>query len=206
MTKSDCTPPKSISMISEEVFKDFYRQTAVPLRRYVIHTMGAARHADDIVQETYLRLLRHPPQTENPQELRPYAFRIASNLITDSWRKQKHETGVPETLDASTVDSDAALPLDMKRTFLSLRPLDRQLLWLAYAEGASHREIAAALGLRERSIRVLLSRARAKLAELLSPVEDPAKAKPRHPVMETVFQPHREVARVPLPVLSIADE
>jgi RNA polymerase sigma-70 factor (ECF subfamily) len=40
-------------------------------------------------------------------------------------------------------------------------------MWLAYVEGADHREIAAALGLRERSVRVLLHRARRKLATLL---------------------------------------
>ena len=40
-------------------------------------------------------------------------------------------------------------------------------MWLAHVEGASHREIAAALGLREGSIRVLLSRARRRLADLL---------------------------------------
>jgi RNA polymerase sigma-70 factor (ECF subfamily) len=42
-------------------------------------------------------------------------------------------------------------------------------MWLAYVEGADHREIAAALGLRERSIRVLLHRVRRKLAGLLLP-------------------------------------
>jgi RNA polymerase sigma-70 factor (ECF subfamily) len=40
-------------------------------------------------------------------------------------------------------------------------------MWLAYVEGADHREIAAALGLRERSVRVLLHRARRKLAALI---------------------------------------
>jgi len=42
-----------------------------------------------------------------------------------------------------------------------------QLLWLAYAEGFSHREIAQITALREGSIRPLLFRARQKLAALL---------------------------------------
>jgi RNA polymerase sigma-70 factor (ECF subfamily) len=41
------------------------------------------------------------------------------------------------------------------------------MLWLAYAEGASHREIADALGLRPGSLKPLLFRARRKLAALL---------------------------------------
>jgi RNA polymerase sigma-70 factor (ECF subfamily) len=56
----------------------------------------------------------------------------------------------------------------MARVFERLNPQQRQLMWLAYVEGADHREIAAALGLRERSVRVLLHRTRRKLAQLLS--------------------------------------
>ena len=55
----------------------------------------------------------------------------------------------------------------MTRTFQRLRPQQRQLLWLAYVEGADHHEIARALGLRPLSVRVLLFRARRKLAQLI---------------------------------------
>ena len=48
-----------------------------------------------------------------------------------------------------------------------MRPRDRQLLWLAYAEGYSHREIAEVTGLASASIRLLLFRARRKIARLL---------------------------------------
>jgi RNA polymerase sigma-70 factor (ECF subfamily) len=55
----------------------------------------------------------------------------------------------------------------MARTFSKLKPQERQLVWLAYVEGSDHREIAAALGVRERSVRVLLHRAKQKLARLI---------------------------------------
>jgi RNA polymerase sigma-70 factor (ECF subfamily) len=48
-----------------------------------------------------------------------------------------------------------------------LKPRERAMLWLAYAEGASHREIAQALGLRTGSMKGLLFRARRKLVESL---------------------------------------
>ena len=47
-------------------------------------------------------------------------------------------------------------------------PRERQLLWLAYAEGYSHREIAEITGLASASIRLLLFRARRKIARLLT--------------------------------------
>jgi RNA polymerase sigma-70 factor (ECF subfamily) len=48
-----------------------------------------------------------------------------------------------------------------------MRPRDRQLLWLAHAEGYSHKEIAEITGLRAGSVRLLLYRARRKMARLL---------------------------------------
>jgi RNA polymerase sigma-70 factor (ECF subfamily) len=66
-----------------------------------------------------------------------------------------------------------ALRLDMTRVFQQLNMQQRQMMWLAHVEGADHREIAAALGLREGSVRVLLHRARRKLASLLQAVTPP---------------------------------
>ena len=51
---------------------------------------------------------------------------------------------------------------------LQMRPRDRQLLWLAHAEGYSRREIAEVTGLGSASVRILLFRARRKIARLLT--------------------------------------
>ena len=53
------------------------------------------------------------------------------------------------------------------RAMLRLRTRDRELLWLAYAQGSTHREIAASLGLKTGSIKLLLFRARQRMAALL---------------------------------------
>ena len=49
-----------------------------------------------------------------------------------------------------------------------LKPRDRSMLWLAYAEGSSHREIAQVHGLKVGSVKLLLFRARRRLAKLLA--------------------------------------
>ena len=51
--------------------------------------------------------------------------------------------------------------------FGRLKTQEQTLLWLAYVEGFDHREIAQVLELKEKSVRVLLSRARKKLAGML---------------------------------------
>lgn len=163
------TPETMPGMMDEQAFHLLYRRTAAGLRAYVARVLGNVTYADDIVQESYLRLLRRPPATDDPQQLRAFLFRIASHLIVDHWRRGRHERGVPDEAVAArgTLGPDIPLQLDMARVFDQLNPQQRQLMWLAYVEGADHREIAAALGLRERSVRVLLHRTRRKLAGLL---------------------------------------
>jgi RNA polymerase sigma-70 factor (ECF subfamily) len=62
---------------------------------------------------------------------------------------------------------EAAARTDLTRAMARLKPRERELLWLAYAQGESHQEIAATLGLRRGSIKLLLFRARKRLAALL---------------------------------------
>ena len=118
------------------------------------------------MQETFLRLLLKPVPTREDDELRAYVFRIASNLVVDHWRSRKREvtSEIPERGESGR---DHVLRLDVSRLFARLKPRERQLVWLAHVEGADHKEIAATLGLRSGSIRVLLSRARHRLARLL---------------------------------------
>ena len=155
--------------LDERTFQILYSRTVSPLRAYVVRVIGSATPADDIVQDAYLRMLRTPPATRDPDELRAFLFRIASNLIHDHWRRQRRERNASDRdrRPHETTGPDLALRLDMVRLFEQLRPQQRQMMWLAYVEGADHREIAAALGLRERSVRVLLHRARRKLAALI---------------------------------------
>jgi len=155
--------------MDEPAFQSFYAGTARALRAYVARVSGDLDVVDDVVQESYLRLLRMPEAPDDPHQWRPLLFRIASNLMIDEWRRRRRARtaavgAVPEP-DGSA--PDMVLRLDMIRVFQQLTPQQRQMMWLAYVEGAAHREIAAALGLREGSVRVLLHRARRKLASLL---------------------------------------
>ncbi|MGH9351986.1 MAG: RNA polymerase sigma factor, partial [Terriglobia bacterium] len=56
---------------------------------------------------------------------------------------------------------------DLNRALGRLKPREREMLWLAYAMGSSHKEIAGVLGMKAGSIRLSLFRARRKLAALL---------------------------------------
>lgn len=152
-------------LLDEREFHALYGRTAGPLRAYVIRSLGTRDHADDIVQDTFLRVLRKPVPVHDEDELRAYVFRIASNLVVDYWRSHRRESGAE--LPELSSSPDQSTRLDVGRMFNRLKPRERQMLWLAHVEGASHKEIAAALGLSSASIRVLLSRTRGRLAHLL---------------------------------------
>lgn len=157
--------------MDEETFAGFYQRTARPLWAYLARVSGNAALADDLLQESYLRMLGAGNPRYGDVACRRYLFRIATNLLRDHWRRPAPAPleEIPEGVwaadnhDFGHIDSKARLAPAMAR----MRPRDRQLLWLAYAEGYSHREIAEITGLGATSIRLLLFRARRKLAGML---------------------------------------
>jgi RNA polymerase sigma-70 factor (ECF subfamily) len=120
------------------------------------------------VQDAFCRLLRANVEGLSDEELRRYVFKIAGNLMTDRWRRAERETSWLDRLRGEPqVDPVDALNEAVSQEFNELKPRDRAILWLAYVEEHNHQEIASALGIARGSVKVLLSRARAKLRKLL---------------------------------------
>lgn len=156
--------------MDSDAFAGFYQRSAPALRAYLVRVSGNSALADDLTQESYLRFLCASQPEGGEVNWRRYLFRIATNLLTDHWRSPRAASieEVPEQLLAavdgsSQIDCRVRLDPAMAR----MRPRDRQLLWLAHAEGYSNREIAEITGLGAASIRLLLFRARRKIARLL---------------------------------------
>ena len=95
-----------------------------------------------------------------------YLFRIATNLLRDRWRHGE-DILATEAIDPSGPSQDPEMRTDMRMAFERLKSRERQLLWLAYVEGANHQEIAHSTGLRAGSVKLLLFRARRRLADIL---------------------------------------
>src|SRR5262245_39000196 len=108
--------------MDEQAFHACYRRTAGPLRAYVVRVMGSVAHADDIVQEAYLRLLRVERPPDEPAAQRALLVRIASNLMVDHWRRTRHERSeAGAVLEGVAHGPDLGLRLDMARVFAALR-------------------------------------------------------------------------------------
>ena len=78
---------------------------------------------------------------------------------------EEHEAGA--LADGTDIAADTERRTDLARAMATLKPREREMLWLAYAQGSSHEEIADSLGLRKSSIKILLFRARRRLAVAL---------------------------------------
>lgn len=160
--------------MENEAFAGFYERSARPLWAYLARVSSDPALADDLMQESYVRFLcaEGAPDLARDGEAsaRRYLFRIGTNLLRDHWRRPHAASieEIPEEFFAAqghATQTDAQILLEP--AFKQMKPRERQMLWLAHAEGYSHREIAQVMGLNTASIRLLLFRARRKIAALL---------------------------------------
>jgi RNA polymerase sigma-70 factor, ECF subfamily len=156
--------------MDSDAFTGFYQRSAPALRAYLARVSGNATLADDLVQESYLRFLCASQPEGGEVDCRRYLYRIATNLLRDHWRRPRAASieDLPEQFfSAADLSSQVDSRIRLDPAMAQMRPRERQLLWLAHAEGYSHREIAEITGLGSASIRLLLFRARRKIARLL---------------------------------------
>jgi RNA polymerase sigma-70 factor (ECF subfamily) len=160
--------------MENDAFAAFYERSARPLWAYLARVSTDPALAEDLMQESYVRFLcaSGAPSlaADGEAAARLYLFRIATNLLHDYWRRPRAASieEIPEeffSVRGNTAQSDAQILLGP--ALQQMKPRERQLLWLAHAEGYSHREIADVTGLASTSIRLLLFRARRKIAALL---------------------------------------
>jgi RNA polymerase sigma-70 factor, ECF subfamily len=166
--------------MTEEAFRAFYNQTSRSVWMYLARTTSDPRLADDLLQEAYYRFLRSDAAFENDDHRRHYLFRIATNLVRDHRRRPPLPVAASDEArsDPSGDHGDrVARRIDLARAMERLKPRERSLLWLAYAQGCSHEEIADTLGVKAASLKALLFRARRRLALVLRGGGDPSVAR-----------------------------
>ena len=153
--------------MDEASFRLLYERSAPRLFAYLLRVSGDRGMAEDLLQESYYRVLTRKLPVMDEASQQSYLFRIASNLMRDRWRRPR-ESPVPENLpEPASASPQLDRQLALRHAFQQLKVRERELLWLAYVEGSNHKEIAEATGLGSASVRPLLFRARRKLANLI---------------------------------------
>ena len=133
------------------------------LYRFCRSTLGHGREAEDIVQDTFVKLLKHLRAGGDRSNLRAWLFAVAANACRDRARWRMRWLPWSADQDRRVADPPDEAP-DRSRAYLALdtlAPRDRLLLSLR-AQGLSYREVAAAAGIAEASVGRLLARAVAR--------------------------------------------
>jgi RNA polymerase sigma-70 factor (ECF subfamily) len=133
------------------------------LYRFCRAALRSGDDAEDIVQDTFLKLLQHLQGGGSRSNLRAWLFTVAANACRDRtrWRVrwQPWREELDERPDPGIADSRDRPDLRRARAAMRvLAPRDRLLLSLR-AQGLSYRDIAGAAGIREQSVGRLLARA-----------------------------------------------
>jgi RNA polymerase sigma-70 factor (ECF subfamily) len=167
---------ENVLEMDEDAFRAFYDRTARALWTYLWRVTGDRHAADDLLQESYYRLLRTRTPHEGEAHRRNALFHIATNLARDARRRRivRAASEPAVAVDAAAIadprstHTGTETRADLSRAMARLSPRERALVWLAYAHGSSHREIAATIGVKTESVKLMLFRARRKLADWLT--------------------------------------
>ena len=155
--------------MDEAAFLDLYARTAAPLTGYLRRLTGNAAVADDLLQDTYVRLLHQARLPDGDDHRRHYVFRIATNLARDHFRRASRQVPIDHAVEPESIEA-GGFPSDVWSQLARVSTRDRELLLLAYVEGMTHAEIATVTGLVRASVRPLLFRARRRFAARLRAV------------------------------------
>jgi RNA polymerase sigma-70 factor (ECF subfamily) len=157
----------------DQVFAAYRRR----IYAYLVRMTRRKDAAEDLLQESFLRLAQSAKRLETDTRLGPYLFTVAHRLFISWTRAQavraqlagdlpaRETAGTERSPLEALADSQAQLALE--RAFASLAPAYREVALLVGVEGLTPSEVAEILGQKPEAIRQRLARARTQLAEAL---------------------------------------
>ncbi len=167
-SSASCAPP-CVLPLNEEArwFREEIRPHERELRAYLRGRFPSLSDVDDLVQETYTRLLR-ARQLGHATLTRAYLFVVARNVALDLLRREQvvivERIGEIDRLHLVEEGPDAAEKLShsqelalLEEAMLALPPRCREVLTLRRIEGLSHREISQRLGIAEATVNAQLA-------------------------------------------------
>jgi RNA polymerase sigma factor (sigma-70 family) len=127
---------------------------------------GQSHLAEDLLQQTFLKLAEHGPELRAGSDLRAWLYTVARHAFLGHVRGRRREVEAPglELVCEIEPEVEARLLLgDVEAALARLRLEDRELLLLIGVEGLSPQSIAQMLELEPATLRKRLNRARARL-------------------------------------------
>jgi len=163
---------------SRFVFEDVAQELSGPIRRYLERLVGDRATADDLLQDTLLKIARALPEFEGRSSVKTWAFTIATRVATDHFRRphsRAQMVEIDETAPAHVLDEeiDQRLVIDEMsscvREVIDSLPEDyRTALVLHDLEGQTAAQVAEIAGCSIATAKIRIHRARRRLKQALN--------------------------------------
>lgn len=155
-----------------ECFEQIVTRYSARLLRFIYGRVRSTQDAEDICQETFLKVFQSLHTYDLRSSFKTWLFSIAYHETISFLRKKKVPTSpdLPEVAEPRQPEDPSLFSVEeIWKAARFLPPDQYTLLWLKYKEILSIRQIAEISGKSRMYTRVLLHRARKKLAEILRP-------------------------------------
>jgi len=159
--------------VTDAEFQAAFDQHKDAVYRFAWRMSGSAAAAEDVTQDVFVGLLRHPDRFDPARgTLRAFLLGIARNVELKRWRAEhRFESLDDETVGAAQVDLERGEIGDMVgRAVRALQPLQREVVILAEYEGLTLAEIGRAVDADVGAVKSRLHRARENLRRTLAPL------------------------------------
>jgi len=144
---------------------------------YIRSKVGDASTADDLTQETFLKVERALTRGTEPEHFRGWIFQIARNSVIDWMKERRRFVGLKAEEDLKSADRETADPIDSEfrqglffyaaKVIEGMPPEDREALKLTELDGLNREELANHLGISVAAAKSRVVRARAKLRKAI---------------------------------------
>jgi RNA polymerase sigma-70 factor (ECF subfamily) len=158
-------------------FDALFTRHAGAVRRYLTRVAGNAAAADDLVQTTFLSVVKARGRFLAGARFKPWLYAIATNAARDAHRRTKSETVTDDgALPDEAIDPelrDPGLERQVRAALARLPEAQREAIVLHRFEGLSFAEIAGIVGLTESAVKVRAHRGYETLRTVLKGVWEP---------------------------------
>ncbi len=167
---------KAHNSAQKEYFISIYKEYSDKIFRHALFKLSDREKAKDVVQDTFVRLWEYLVVEKEIQNVQALLFRMATNLIIDSYRRRKTislDALIDDGYDSSDDSKSQKQAFDVAEHKIViealnlLEPEQRDLLTLRFVDDLSVQEIALMTGERENTISVRIHRAIKQLQDIL---------------------------------------
>jgi len=159
-------------------FDVIYEQWRPRLFSFLVRQLGDRPAAEDLLQETFLRLTAHGANLRDDTDIGAWLFTVARRLSVSHGRFRRFTSAALALVGRAAATGSVMPPFDdaaagesivaIEKALARLAPAHREVLLLVAVEGMDAEQAAAVVGIRPEALRKRLSRARAVLSEALA--------------------------------------